>query len=123
MTQEELNLMETLNEKFQKECDHVAKVLTVLDNEYNHADHAWSLNDGMAQSHGDIYSRGCFMETVYPEFDVDLLTYTDEQLQEYIRKKQQEKDEEERRLKEDEEKREKQRDFQMYQRLKEKLGL
>jgi polysaccharide pyruvyl transferase WcaK-like protein len=63
------------------------------------------------------------METVYPEFDVDLLTYTDEQLQEYIRKKQQEKDEEERRLKEDEEKREKQRDFQMYQRLKEKLGL
>ncbi len=123
MTQEELNLMETLNEKFQKECDHVAKVLTVLDDEYKYADSAWSLNHGTAQSHGDICSRGCYMETVYPEFDINLLTYTDEQLQEYIKQKQQEKDDEERRLKEDEEKREKQKDFQMFQHLKEKLGL
>ena len=123
MTKEELNTMETLNKKFQKECSHVASYLTELDSDFNHAEHAWALDCGTAKNYGDIYSRGCYMETVNPEFDVDLLTYTDEQLQEYVKKKQQEKNEEEKREKEMQEKRQREKELTMYKHLKEKLGL
>ena len=133
MTKEEIKQYRELDEKFNKECNRVARYLVRFNYEYNyvtdweiyidHIKEATATSNGEEiHGWGDCYSRGCYMgvENVY--FDAELLTYTDEELDNYVNDliKEKTKEEEEKKRKTEEEKRNK--ELATLKRLKEKYG-
>lgn len=80
---------------FQKRCEHIANIFAKYDCDYKNTNHDWELDysdeeDVASQqififNEADIYVRGC-LGTVTVAFPIDLLSYTDEQIEEYASK-------------------------------------
>lgn len=122
MTKEEVKTMVELNNKFLEDAERVGNKMRKYDSDYQYVD-IWRLEDESVIGEGDVYSRGCYMETVCPTFDVELLSYTDEELDAYVDKLIEEKKRKEEEKKKEAEKRQRENEIRMYNTLKEKLGL
>jgi len=122
MTKEEIKQYRELDEKFNKECNRVARHLVRFNYDYNYVTDWEIYDEEEIHGWGDCYSRGCYMgvENVY--FDAELLTYTDEELDNYVNDliNENAKKEEEKRRMTEEEKRNK--ELATLKRLKEKYG-
>ena len=82
---------------FQKRCEHVANIFAKYDCDYKYTNHDWELdyNDEEDASNqqifisneADIYARGCWVDTVTVSLPIEVLSYTDEQIEEYAGKR------------------------------------
>lgn len=122
MTREEVNLLVNLHKKFDEDVERVASKMSLYDKDYLDVEHWW-IDEGSVCGRGEVYALNCHVDTVYVCFDIELLSYTDEELNVYVDELIRKKEEEEMEKKIKQEKDEKQRDFQLYNALKEKLGL
>lgn len=121
MTKKEFKQYSELQEKFAWDVNRVTNYLGKIDDDLNSVDYYY-LEDGQVHTFGEErWSYGGY-ETHYGSFDAEMLTWSDEQLREYVDKKIKERELEyitqaelAKKQKEEEERRE-------YERLKEKYG-
>ena len=97
-TKEDLISFAKQYDVFQKRCKHVASIFSKYDSNYKDVwvNHDWELDyddeKDVTDQHififneTDIYSRGVRYETTTVSFPLDLLSYTDEQIEEYVSK-------------------------------------
>ena len=83
---------------FQKRCEYIANIFAKYDINYKDVwlNHDWELDysdeKDVTDQHififneADIYSRGVRYETTTVSFPLDILSYTDEQIEEYASK-------------------------------------
>lgn len=93
-TKEELINFAKQYDAFQKRCKHIASIFAKYDCDYKDTNHDWELDyndeEDVANqqirifNEADIFARGCWIDTVTVSFPFDILSYTDEQLEEYI---------------------------------------
>jgi hypothetical protein len=121
MTKEEFKQYSELQEKFAKDVDRVTNYLGKIDDDLNHITEFY-LENGTVFTHGWEYWGYDGQEEHTGYFDAEMLTWSDEQLREYVDKKIKERELEyitqaelAKKQKEEEERRE-------YERLKEKYG-
>jgi hypothetical protein len=122
MTKEEFKQYSELQEKFAKDVFRVIGFLKEIDSDLKFVDIFQLLDFGSVETHGWEYGRYQYQEEHNGFFDAEMLTWTDEQLREYVDKKIKERElvaiekaELSKKQKEEEERRE-------YERLKEKFG-
>ena len=83
MTKEEFKQYSELQEKFAKDVDRVTNYLGKIDSDLNFTDYYY-LEDGTVHTFGEeTWSYGGY-DTHYGYFDAEMLTWTDEQLNEYV---------------------------------------
>ena len=121
MTQEEFQQYSELQKKFAKDVLRVVSFLKKIDYDLKFVSE-FQLDDGMVYTHGWEYWAFQGSEEHHGEFDAEMLTWTDDELREYVEQIKKGKEEErvreeieKTRKKEEEERRE-------YERLKEKYG-
>ena len=121
MTKEELKQYSELQEKFAKDVLRVVSFLKEIDYDLKFVSE-FQLDDGMVYTHGWEYWAFQGSEEHHGEFDAEMLTWTDEQLREYVDEQIKEREvvasakaKLSKKQKEEEERRE-------YERLKEKYG-
>ena len=120
MTTEELTLYVALQEKFERSVDHVTTILSKIPQykeDFYTYDKVWiETSDG---DFGEVNTQGSDYYGGYRgHFDAEMLTWSDEKLEKYVKKlldKEKEKDEARKQKLEDAERKE-------YERLKEKFG-
>lgn len=129
MTQEELNKFSELNEKFDQDCYRVSNILRNLKQykgsegkDITYAENFTLYGDDVEWS-GDEYWNYGGHEYHSGSFPKEFLTMSDKELESIVAKKNEEYEKELEAKKAEQEKAEKQRDFQMYNELKTKLGL
>lgn len=122
MTKEEVKSLVDLHKKFDEDIQRVVSKMARYDGDYLDVENWW-INGDTVSGKGEVYARGCYLDTVYEDFDTELLSYTDEELDTYVDELIRERTEEEKKKKIEQEKAEKQRDLQKFNELKEKLGL
>ena len=122
MTKEEVKSLVDLHKKFDEDVQRVVSKLALYDGDYLDVENWW-INGETVSGKGEVYALNCHVDTVYEDFDTELLSYTDEELDAYVDELIRERTEEEKRKKAEQEKAEKQRDLQKFNELKEKLGL
>lgn len=93
-TKEELINFAKQYDAFQKRCEHVANIFAKYDRDYKYPNHDWELDysdkEDVANqqihifNEADIYESGEWIDTVTLSFPFNLLSYTDEQLKEYM---------------------------------------
>ena len=122
MTKEEFKQYSELQEKFAKDVARVIGFLKEIDEDLKFVNEFQLLDGGSVQTHGWEYWKYQGSEEHYGYFDGEMLTWTDDQLREYVNKKIKERELESiakvelsKKQKEEEERRE-------YERLKEKYG-
>lgn len=81
---------------FQKRCKHIASIFAKYDCDYKNTNHNWELDysdekDVANQqififNEADIFARDCWIGTVSLSIPFELLSYTDEQIEEYTSK-------------------------------------
>ena len=81
---------------FQKRCEHIANIFAKYDCDYKNTNHDWELDyrheEDVANqqififNEADIFARGCLVNTVSLSIPFELLSYTDEQIEEYASK-------------------------------------
>ena len=119
MTKEEFKQYSELQEKFAKDVWRVISFLKEIDADLNFVSE-FQLIDGSVKTHGWEYGTYQYQEEHYSFFDSEMLTWSDDELREYVEQIKKGKEEERvreeieiARKKEEEERRE-------YERLKEK---
>lgn len=122
MTKEEVKTLVSLHKKFDEDVKRVASKMALYDEDYSDVEDWW-IDGETVHGKGEVYARNCHVDTVYEWFDIELLSYTDEELDAYVDELIRKKTEKEKEKKAEQERLEKQRDFQMYNELKTKLGL
>ena len=122
MTKQELEQYGKLNEKFVSDCERVCKELSRYDGSYDFLD-SFILEDDEVYGHGHEWWSYGGHEEHEEYFDAVLLTYSDEELREYVDKRIEEKNKREQEKKDIKEARERELDLKKYNELKEKLGL
>ena len=121
MTQEEFKQYSELHEKFAKDVFRVASFLKEIDEDLNFVSE-FQLEDGSVKTHGWEYWAFQGSEEHYGYFDADMLTWTDEELQNYV--DQIKKGKEEERIREEIEKARKKEEEErsLWEKLNEKFG-
>ena len=84
MTKENIKILVELQAEFQNACENVCKHLVSLDNDFKHC-YKFEIDDVDDQ----VECRGYYTvmnesQDVYKSFPVELLTYTNEQLDDYV---------------------------------------
>ena len=122
MTKEEFKQYSELQEKFDEDVKRVVSFLKELDEDMRFVDEFQLIDTNQVKTHGWEYWAYQGSEEHYGYFDAEMLTWTDEQLREYVDKKIKEREfvaiakaKLSKKQKEEEERRE-------YERLKEKYG-
>ena len=122
MTKEEFKQYSELQEKFANDVSRVISFLKEIDSDLKFVDRFQLLDCGSVETHGWEYGSYQYQEEHNSFFDAEMLTWTDEQLREYVDKKIKEREsvaiakaELSKKQKEEEERRE-------YERLKAKYG-
>ena len=122
MTKEEFKQYSELQEKFAMDVFRVIGFLKEIDPDLKYVSEFQLLDGGSIQTHGWEYGMYQYSEEHYGFFDSETLTWSDEQLREYVDEKIKEREvaaiakaELSKKQKEEEERRE-------YERLKEKFG-
>ena len=90
---EELTNFAKKYDAFQKRCKHIANIFAKYDCDYKNTNHDWELDyndeEDVTSQHififneADIFARGCWIDTVNLSFPIEVLSYTDEQIEEY----------------------------------------
>ena len=121
MTQEEFKQYSELHEKFAKDVFRVVSFLKEIDEDLNFVSE-FQLEDGSVKTHGWEYWAFQGSEEHYGYFDADMLTWTDEELQNYV--DQIKKGKEEERIREEIEKARKKEEEErsLWEKLNEKFG-
>jgi hypothetical protein len=120
MTKEEFEQYSELQEKFDKDVRRVVSFLKEIDEDLNFVDEYQLIDTNQIKTHGWEYWAFQGSEEHYGYFDVEMLTWTDDELRKYV--DQIKKGKEEERVREEIEKaRKKEEDERReYERLKEK---
>ena len=79
MTQEEVKTLIGLHKKFDEDVKRVASKMALYDEDYSDVEDWW-IDGETVHGKGEVYARNCHVDTVYEWFDVELLSYTDEEL-------------------------------------------
>lgn len=95
MNKEEIKLFEELYEKFQKRCKQVAKIFAKYNCDYKdeYIRNDWSLDydksyiNVSAYNEAKIFCYGCDVDTVSLHFPIELLSFTDDQIEQYAKDK------------------------------------
>ena len=87
MTKEEFKQYSELQEKFDKDVERVVGFLKEIDVNMKFVDDFQLIDTNQVQTHGWEYWKFQGSEEHYGYFDAEMLTWTDEQLQEYVDKK------------------------------------
>lgn len=127
MTKEELNTLITLNEKFLANAERVASILDKVKDFHDecsdiHYADTFRLEDNSVWWEGDESWYYGGHEHHSGEFDVELLSMTDEELNSMVDKLNKEYDERELKKQKEKEEAEKKKEFEQYMKLKEKFG-
>lgn len=122
MTKEEFNQYSELQEKFAKDVWRVVSFLKEIDEDLNYVSEFQLLDGVSVQTHGWENGMYQYHEEHYGFFDAEMLTWTDDELREYV--EQIKKGKEEERVREEIEKARKkeEKERREYERLKEKYG-
>ena len=119
MTKEEFKQYSELQEKFAKDVDRVTNYLGKIDSDLNFTDYYY-LEDGTVYTFGEeTWSYGGY-EKHYSDFDAEMLTWTDEQLNDYVNNILAERESEAKRKADAIAKEKEEKERQEYERLKEK---
>lgn len=123
MTKEELKLYSELQEKFAADVSRVKDFLKEIDEDFEYVDMFYLRDDGMVETHGTMYDgRYQYSEEHYGSFDLEMLTWTNEELRKYV--DQVKKGKEEERVREEIEKARKKEEEErsLWEKLNEKFG-
>lgn len=122
MTKEELKQYSELQEKFAKDVLHVASFLKEIDPDLNFVDEFQLLKDYSVQTHGWEYGMYQYPEEHYGFFDSEMLTWTDDELEEYVAKKKKEVEKERLEKEREQQKKKDEEELKTWERLKKKFG-
>lgn len=122
MTKEEFKQYSVLQVKFAKDVARITNHLGKIDNDLNYIDYYYLDEDGQVHTFGEeIWNFGGY-EAHYGYFDGKMLTWTDEQLNEYVINILTERELEAKRKACDIAKEKEEEERKEYERLKEKYG-
>ena len=121
MTKEEFKQYSELQEKFAKDVFRVIGFLKEIDSDLKFVDR-FQLNDESVETHGWEYGMYQYSEEHYGVFDADMLTWSDEQLREYVDKKIKEREIAAIAKAELTKKQKEEKERQEYEQIKEKYG-
>lgn len=122
MTKEEFKQYSELQEKFVNDVSRVIGFLKEIDSDLKFVDRFQLLDCGSVETHGWEYGKYQYSEEHYGVFDADMLTWSDEQLREYVDEKIKEREIAAIAKAELSKKQKEERERQEYERLKEKYG-
>ena len=121
MTTEELKLYVELQEKFERSVNHVTEILSEFPKykrDFYTYDKVW-LDTCKGGDFGEVLTEGCdYYEEYHGHFDAEMLTWSDEKLEKYVKDlldKEKKSEEEKWKIEEEKERKE-------YERLKQKFG-
>lgn len=122
MTREEFKQYSELQEKFAKDVFRVVSFLKEIDEDLKFVSEFQLLDDGSIQTHGWEYWAFQGSEEHYGFFDSEMLTWTDEQLREYVEQIKKGKEEERVREEIEKAKKKEEEERKIWERLNEKFG-
>ena len=121
MTKEEFKQYSELQEKFAKDVWRVISFLKEIDADLNFVSE-FQLIDGSVKTHGWEYGTYQYQEEHYSFFDSEMLTWSDDELKNYVEQIKKGKEEERVREEIEKAKKKEEKERQEYERLKEKYG-
>lgn len=117
---EDVNILNQLNVKFLQDADRVSSFMSLYDDDYLHIDY-WRIEDGTVYGYGNL---GCNeYNPIYVSFDTELLSYSDDELRDYVDSLIEKRNKAKQKQAEENEKFQKLKDMAEFIRIKEKYNL